>query len=205
MKKRIFGLLLVACMLVGLLPMTAFAETDQPVFYLEYSAKDTGHTDGPIGVRAEMKAGDAPKYWVTGEFDAANYANVYFMQESTEVNWNVKLEYPVDDYLRVFDGITYWNMLAPKEKNELRDDLDRMISRTPGKKRMTGCYIWNYGEGKPLTPDELKFECETYYEYLKAGKTEGIIFCSNCCADVGGPAIDFLRGWIREAGEEEIK
>ncbi len=115
-----------------------------------------------------------------------------------------QLEFPVDDYLRVFDGITYWNMLAPKEKNELRDDLDRMISRTPGKKRMTGCYIWNYGEGKPLAPDELKFECETYYDYLKAGKTEGIIFCSNCCADVGGPAIDFLRGWIREAGEEEI-
>lgn len=114
------------------------------------------------------------------------------------------LEFPIDDYLREFDGITYWNMDTPAQKNELRDDLDRMIERTPGKKRMTGCYIWNYGAGKPLSPDELKFECETFYDYIKQGKTEGIVFCSNTCADIGGPAIDFLRGWIKEVGEEEI-
>lgn len=39
---------------------------------------------------------------------------------------------------------------------------------------------------------------------IKKGKSEGIIFCSNCCADIGGPAVEWLRGWIREAGEEEI-
>lgn len=115
-----------------------------------------------------------------------------------------QLEYDIEDYLSIFDGITYWNMLTPKEKNELEDDLERMIERTPGKRRMTGCYIWNYGEGKPLTIDDIKFECETFYKYLKSGKTEGIIFCSNCCADIGGPAVDYLRGWIKEVGEEEL-
>ena len=114
------------------------------------------------------------------------------------------LEFPVDEYLREFDGITYWNMDTPAQKSELRDDLDRMIERTPGKKRMTGCYIWNYGAGRPLSIDELKVECETYFDYLKQRKTDGIIFCSNCCADIGGEAIDFLRGWIREIGNEEI-
>jgi hypothetical protein len=115
------------------------------------------------------------------------------------------LEYPVDEYLGEFDGITYWNMDTPAQSGELRDDLDRMIERTPGKKRMAGCYIWNYGAGRPLTPAELRFECETFCDYLKKGKLDGIIFCSNCCADIGGPAIDFLRGWIREVGEEELQ
>ena len=114
------------------------------------------------------------------------------------------LTFPLDEYLQVFDGITYWNMDTPAQKNELRDDLDMMVERTPGKRRMTGCYIWNYGAGRPLEVDELKFECETYYDYIKQGKTEGIIFCSNCCADIGGAAVDYLRGWIKEVGEEEI-
>lgn len=115
-----------------------------------------------------------------------------------------QLEDPIDDYLKEFDVITYWNMMTPAEHQALPDNLARMVERTPGKRRMTGCYIWNYGEWKPLTPDELKFECETYYKLIKAGQSGGIIFCSNCCADVGGPAVDWLRGWIREAGEEEI-
>lgn len=114
------------------------------------------------------------------------------------------LEFPVDEYLCEFDGITYWNMDTPAQKDSLRDDLDRMIERTPGKKRMTGCYIWNYGAGKPLAPEELEFECETYLDYIRQGKSEGIIFCSNTCADIAGPAVDFLREWIKKVGEEEI-
>ena len=121
------------------------------------------------------------------------------------VVWYKKgLDYPVADYLKEFDGITYWNMRTQPEKADLRRDLDRMLNLTPGKKHMTGCYIWNYGEGKPLTPDQMAFEIETFSDYLKAGKTDGIVFCSNCCADVGGPAVDFLRRWIRENGEKEL-
>ncbi len=114
------------------------------------------------------------------------------------------LEFPIDDYLREFDGITYWNMDTPAQRDSLRDDLDRMVERTPRKRRMTGCYIWNYGAGKPLSPEELEFECETYRDYIRQGKSEGIIFCSNTCADIGGPAVDFLRKWIKEVGEEDI-
>lgn len=114
------------------------------------------------------------------------------------------LEYPIDDYLKAFDVITYWNMETPAEHAELQDDLARMVERTPGKRRLTGCYIWNYGAGRPLTVPEIRFECESFHDMIKKGKSEGIIFCSNCCADIGGPAVEWLRGWIREAGEEEI-
>ncbi len=114
------------------------------------------------------------------------------------------LDYPIDDYLKEFDVITYWNMNTPAHHHRVEEDLARMVERTPGKRRLTGCYIWNYGAGRPLTIPEIKFECETFYNMIKSGKSEGIIFCSNCCADVGGPAVDWLRNWIKEAGEEEI-
>ncbi len=111
-----------------------------------------------------------------------------------------QLEFDIDDYLREFDVITYWNMKAPAEHSILRKDLARMIERTPGKRRMTGCYIWNYGEGKPLTVDEIKFECEAYYDLIRQGESEGIIFCSNCCADLpeNRAAVKWLRNWIKE-------
>lgn len=117
-----------------------------------------------------------------------------------------QLEFPVDDYLKEFDVITYWNMRTPAEKESLPHDLARMVERTPGKRRMTGCYIWNYGGGKPLSRSEIQFECESYYNLIKAGKSEGIIFCSNCCADLpeAQEAVGWLRGWIREAGEETV-
>lgn len=115
-----------------------------------------------------------------------------------------QLEDPIDEYLKEFDVITYWNMQTPAEHDILAHDLDRMIERTAGKRRITGCYIWNYGAGRPLSVDELKFECETFLRLLLENKTEGIIFCSNCCADIGGPATDWLRSWLREVGETEL-
>lgn len=97
MKKRIFSLLFALCLIVSLLPVTALAEgNDLPAFYFEYAAKDTAHDDSVPGVRVEMHAGDAAKYWTTGEYDKEKYAGAYFLQESTEADWNVKLEYPVD-------------------------------------------------------------------------------------------------------------
>lgn len=115
-----------------------------------------------------------------------------------------QLAFEIDDYLKEFDVITYWNMRTPAERAAHREDLARMIERTPGKRRLTGCYIWNYGAGKPLTTEELRYECQTYYDLIKKGLSEGIVFCGNCCADLGLEAVEWLRGWIREAGEEEI-
>ena len=114
-----------------------------------------------------------------------------------------QLEYEIDAYLDAFDVITYWNMMTPAEHGQVQDDLARMIERTPGKRRLTGCYIWNYGQGKPLTIEQMRFECETFYELIKAGHSEGIVFCANCCADVGGLAVQWLREWIKDVGEEE--
>lgn len=115
-----------------------------------------------------------------------------------------KREFPYDvaDYLSLFDVVTYWNMMAPAELSELEDDIATLVARTPGKRRLAGFYMWNYGEGKPLTLHQVQAEAQAYYDAIKRGDIEGIVFCSNCCADLGTEAVDWIRGWIREVGNE---
>ena len=51
------------------------------------------------------------------------------------VVWYKKgLVWPVEEYLKEFDGITYWNMRTAAERSSLREDLDKMLVMTPGKK-----------------------------------------------------------------------
>ena len=114
-----------------------------------------------------------------------------------------QLAMAVDDYLHCFDIVTYWNMMAPAEIADLDRDFAAVVARTPGQRRMNGCYLWNYGEGKPLTREQIETECETYRRHILEGTSEGIIFCSNCCADLGAEAVDFVRAWIEQHAEDE--
>lgn len=115
-----------------------------------------------------------------------------------------QMDWDVDDYLELFDVITFWNMRACADYLELDRDITQMIERTPGKRRLLGCYLWNYGEGKPLSVKEIQRECEKYYAWIQQEEVEGIIFCSNTLADLGLEAVEWARNWIKEVGEEEV-
>jgi hypothetical protein len=115
-----------------------------------------------------------------------------------------QLDWPGEKYLELFDVITYWNMSASAQLQEIDTHIDRVVKMTPGKRRLAGCYIWSYGEGKPLTIPQIKAECETYYNRIKKGDLDGIVFCSNCCADLNLEAVEWLRNWIKKVGGEEV-
>ena len=76
--------------------------------------------------------------------------------------------------------------------------------KTPGKRRLAGCYMWNYGEGKPLSNKEMQDQLDCYYRHIKNGDIEGIVLCSNCIADIGLEGVDITRRWLDKVGEEEI-
>ncbi len=108
----------------------------------------------------------------------------------------------VDEYLKLFDVITCWFMDGNLEM--LDESIEKIIQKTPGKRRLAGCYMWNYGQGKAFSIDEMKFQCDKYYSWILKGYIEGIIFCSNCCADLGLEAVEWTREWIKETGNKEI-
>ena len=44
-----------------------------------------------------------------------------------------QLDWPMDEYLKLFDVITYWNMRAPAEFSEIDADFGKVVAKTPGK------------------------------------------------------------------------
>jgi len=115
------------------------------------------------------------------------------------VLYDEQLDAPIQSYLDVCDVITFWTWCGSNLVN-LNRNLDRMIAITPNKRRLAGCYMWNYGESRPLEIDQMEQQCERYLHYMNKGDIEGIIFCSNCIADVGIEAVDWTRNWIKQVG-----
>ena len=109
----------------------------------------------------------------------------------------------IGEYLNAFDVITFWtwkgSLLDRAQKN-----IDRIRALVPGKRVLAGCYMWNYGESRPMTIEQMKFQTDLYLDYLKQGKIDGIVVCSNCIADLGLDTVAWMRDWIREHKNDVI-
>ncbi len=123
----------------------------------------------------------------------------------------------VDEYLNLVDVITFWTWKG-KNLSQMDENIKKCIEKTPGKRRLAGCYLWNYGESKPLTMEQMKYQLDRYYTWLKKGFIEGIIFCSNATVPDTGigeevytgnyktllDCVDYVRKWIAEVGNEKV-
>ncbi len=119
------------------------------------------------------------------------------------VYYDRELQLQVQEYLEVFDVITFWTWYG-ENILQLRQNLDLVLSRNPGQRLLAGCYMWDYGNCKPLTPELMSQQLEIYREYMHAGKLDGFILCSNCIADVGIAEVTQTREWLAVYGDEEI-
>lgn len=117
--------------------------------------------------------------------------------------WVVLYEYGFDEvpnlkeFLEVFDVISFWTWKGSELKN-VKANFDKIREMVPGKRLMAGCYMWNYGEACPLTLEQMQQQCDFYLDYVKKGYIEGIVVCSNCIADLGIEAVEWMRNWIQE-------
>lgn len=108
-----------------------------------------------------------------------------------------QLAEPVDIYFPLCDVITFWSWYGENLFDALPGNLDQMIARTPGKRRFAGCYLYDYGNRQPLSLEAMQCQCEVYKDYIDRGLLEGIIVCSNCCADIGLETAEWMQEWIR--------
>lgn len=114
-----------------------------------------------------------------------------------------QLDWDVTDYLRLFDVITFWEWKGSNLWN-IDKNIEQFIKKTPGKQRFAGCYMWNYGEAKPLEMDLMRYQLDRFYHWIQKGDIEGIIFCSNCIEDVGLETVHYTRQGIEEMGDKKI-
>ncbi len=114
-----------------------------------------------------------------------------------------EINLPIQEYLPNFEVVTYWTWYGQNLK-ELDVFLDRMIEATPGKRRLAGCYMWDYGNAQPLPVELMQHQLDVYLDYINKGLLEGIVLCSNCIADIGLPTVDVTRAWLAKHRSDVI-
>ena len=111
---------------------------------------------------------------------------------------------PAGEYLRLCDVLAYWTWQA-RELVDLESDFDRFEAVAPGKRKVLGCYFWDYsGSGRPLALDLMKRQCELGLRWLKQGRIEGMIFLPSCVCDLGIDTVEWTRDWIARVGGDEL-
>ncbi|MBQ8529001.1 MAG: hypothetical protein IJ459_04615 [Clostridia bacterium] len=113
--------------------------------------------------------------------------------------WSVLYERDFDitpvERARMFDLTTFWiwfgDNLSNYEKhfNRIRDIVD-------GGRIMLGIYMYDFGNGCPLSDDSMRRQLEFVEKKYEEGLIEGAILCSNVIADIGLSAVDITRNWI---------
>lgn len=107
------------------------------------------------------------------------------------------LEIDYTPYLELVDVVTFWSWdsaeLACAEEN-----LNKIIAMTPGKKHLAGCYLYNYGDCRELTDEEMRNQLELYYRFYQENKIDGVVVCSNNIADTGVKAVEIFREFMAD-------
>jgi len=117
--------------------------------------------------------------------------------------YTYQLDFAVAEYIALCDVITMWTWKG-SDLARLDENIDKLMMKSPGKRLLAGCYMWNYGESKPLSKKEMQDQLDCYYRRIKKGEIEGIVFCSNCIADIGLETVALTRQWIADVGDETV-
>ena len=121
--------------------------------------------------------------------------------------WIVLYTHNLDPALKPYvaqsDVATMWTW-KQEELANLQGNLERVESYAPGKRKVLGCYLYDYGEDRPMSVANMEKQCETGLRWLKEGRIEGMIFLASCVCDLELPAVEWTRNWIRRVGSEEL-
>ena len=135
------------------------------------------------------------------------YADILHQAKRPLQLWSVLYEIELFDwavpYVQACDVCTFWTWFG-KNLPKLEQNIETVRKMFPKQAVYAGIYMWDYGEHKPLSNEIMQSQLECVYRLLKSGEIKGIIFCSNCIADIGLETVEITRQWIKEHGEEDV-
>lgn len=106
-------------------------------------------------------------------------------------------------YIEPFDGIIMWNWYE-RNVEGIPGKFAAFKELTKGKRRMVGCYLWNFGEKKAATGAAVKKQLDWYRQWLMDGEIEGVVLHTNTMADLDLEAYDVAVAWMQEHGDEQL-
>ena len=106
-------------------------------------------------------------------------------------------------FIDPFDGIIMWTWgegrvpLIPEKWEQFK-------KMTEGKKRMIGCYLWDFGSLGPATRENVLWQLNWAREKIIAGEAEGVVLHTNTMADLDLDAYNAALEWMAEHENEDI-
>ena len=103
------------------------------------------------------------------------------------------------------DVLTYWTWKAD-DIVDFEKRFAQLRSLVPGKPVFIGIYLWDFG-GKlaPMPVRLLKIQLESGLSLWKRGEAAGFVFLATSICKKNLDAVEYVRAWIAEHGEERRK
>jgi hypothetical protein len=124
-------------------------------------------------------------------------------QEIWVVLYVDQLGLPVRRHLALCDKVTFWTSQSAALAN-LDANLSRAESLAPEAGLLLGCYLWDYGQKRPMALSLLEQQCRQGLAWLRSGRIEGMIFLASCICDLGLESVAWIRDWIGRVGGEPL-
>lgn len=107
-----------------------------------------------------------------------------------------QLEIPnLKDYLDLCDVVNFWTWRA-EELSLLPGRLEMVSAMTPGKKIALGCYMWDFGDSKPISIENMEYQCGFAYEKWREGIVSEIVTLGSPLCGMKIDAVEWTRKWI---------
>jgi hypothetical protein len=113
------------------------------------------------------------------------------------------LQYDLSAHLSKVDVVTFWTS-AGKDIGRLEEGFGKCEQATPMARKVLGCYMWDYGDQKPLPVSLMQKQCNLGLEWLRRGRIDGMIFLASVICDLNLETVEWTRNWIREVGDGKI-
>jgi hypothetical protein len=113
------------------------------------------------------------------------------------------LKLPLDDYLKLLDGVTFWTW-KPEDLVHLESNLAQVKEKAPHLKVILGCYLVDFPRKTSISIPAMQQQCEFGLKALREKRIEGVMFLSNGVMDVGFEAVEWTRQWIAKVGDTQL-
>lgn len=113
------------------------------------------------------------------------------------------LKLPLDDYLKLLDGVTFWTW-KPEDLVDLPANVAKVKEAAPHLKVILGCYLVDFTRKTSIPIPAMRRQCEFGLEALRQKRIDGMMFLSNGVMDVGFEAVEWTREWIQKVGDTRL-
>lgn len=119
------------------------------------------------------------------------------------VLYDHQLQHPVEAYLAACDVVTFWTWTSERLVS-LEENFNRFEQIAPSCRKVLGCYMYDYGNSKPMPVGLMEHQCELGLRWLREGRIDGMIFLASCICDLELETVEWTRRWIQEVGDNPL-